>query len=55
MPFDIMKLEINKVVVYNDVSYRVLDTTGSGLLLVAKEEDVQSGAYPIQTFVIPEE
>lgn len=54
MAFDITKWEICKTVTYKSEEYRVLDNTDSGLLLVAKENDVKKEEYPLQVFVIPD-
>lgn len=54
MAFDYRKMETDRTVVYKEVEYRVLDTTSSGLLLVAKEEDVKNNNYPLVVLAIPE-
>lgn len=53
MPFDINKLEINRVEVFSDIEYRVIEETHSGLLIAAKEEDVKNNNYPLSLFAIP--
>jgi hypothetical protein len=45
--FDLLKLEMDRVVTYDGVDYRVVDGLASGLLLVAKVEDVITGSYPL--------
>ncbi|ULM95671.1 hypothetical protein L8956_17720 [Peribacillus frigoritolerans] len=55
MAFDILKCETDKVVTYRDIEYRVINNTDSGLLIVAKEEEVKKEAYPLQIFTIPDE
>ena len=55
MPFDILKYEMNRTVVYKEVEYRVVEVLGSGLLLVIQEDELKLNNYPIQTYVIPEE
>lgn len=55
MPFDVMRMETCRVLNYKGVKYQVLGTTDSGLLLVAKEEDVLNQEYPLQVYAIPEE
>jgi hypothetical protein len=54
MAFDMTKWQLNRTVTFNNVEYRVLEETTSGMLLVSKEEDVKSGKYPLPTFIIPE-
>lgn len=54
MAFDIMRMEINRIVVYKGIEYRVLDQSGSGLLLVAKNDDVENNKYPVSVLAIPE-
>lgn len=54
MAFDFTALEIDRVVVYKEIEYRVVDQTGSGLLSVVKEEDVVNKNYPLVTYVIPD-
>jgi hypothetical protein len=52
--FDVMNFQLNRIVSLNDVEYRVIEETTSGLLLVAKEEDIKLGSYPLQIFAITE-
>lgn len=53
MPFDISKLEIDRIKIFDGIEYRILEESHSGLLIVAKEEDVKAGIYPLQIFAIP--
>lgn len=55
MAFDITKLEIDKIVVYNEIEYRVIDISSSGLLFVAKEEDIKNENYPLAILAIPDD
>jgi hypothetical protein len=53
MAFDVSNLETYITVDYNGVKYRVIDNSSSGLLIVAKEDDVINNNYPLQLFAIP--
>lgn len=54
MAFESDKMQVDVVVAYEGIEYRVLDTTDSGLLLVVKEEDVKNKNYPLIPVVIPD-
>lgn len=51
--FDSEKMETDFVLQYEGVAYRIIDTGSSGMLIVAKEDDVKSNNYPIPLFTIP--
>ncbi|NMF06248.1 hypothetical protein ACUH7Y_07130 [Clostridium beijerinckii] len=53
MAFDVTKYETYITTEYKGITYRVVEETSSGLLLVVKECDVINENYPLQTFVIP--
>ncbi|MDD9148168.1 hypothetical protein OYT88_06355 [Sporolactobacillus sp. CQH2019] len=51
--FDSEKMETDMVIQHDGVAYRIIDTGSSGMLIVAKEDDVKSNNYPIPLFTMP--
>lgn len=55
MAFNFNCCQIDRTINYNGLEYRVIDQSNSGILIVAKEEDVKNKNYPLQLVAIPEE
>jgi hypothetical protein len=49
-----MHLDVDRQYTYLGVEYQVVQALDNDLLLVVNKEDLNSGKYPLQTFVIPE-
>lgn len=49
-----MDLNIDREVIFNGVTYRILEFLNSGNLLVTKKDDYDKGLFPLPVFIIPD-
>lgn len=54
MAFDLLRRETDITLTYNGIDYKVIDNSDSGLIIVAKKEDVDNKKYPLELFAIPD-
>lgn len=54
MAFDNDLWENTRTIMFKGVKYRFIAGTLCGLIMVAKDEDIQNQSYPIQTYIIPD-
>lgn len=54
MAFDVLNLEMNRKLIYDEAEYRVIHKSDCGLLIVAKEDDVINKNYPLQLLAVPD-
>lgn len=38
---------------HKGIKYKILDTTIDGYYIVAKQEDIEKGVFPIPLFIVP--
>lgn len=50
----IITMNLNRKINYLGVEYTVVQPLDNELVLVVKDEDLQKGSFPLQTYVIPD-